>query len=211
MKKISVILTAALLSGVFISCSCKQHGEIAIIEEISGEVFIIKNGIKQKAIKGIKLNEGDEIITDKKSSINLSYKNNKISIHEKSKLTIKKLKFNQKTEEKDSEFYLSEGRVSIDSTENTKQKNRLSIISNDSTSTSADSKFVVNTANGDTRIESKKGNVDTTNKKTGKTLNITTGQKISTLKYEPEKKPVQKIVPQEFSAVKPGVEVPKVK
>ncbi len=211
MKKISVILSAAFLSGIFLSCACKQQGETAIIEEITGEVFIIKNGVKQKAIKGMKLFEGDEIITDKKSSINLSYKKNKITIHEKSKLTIKKLKFDQKTEEKDSEFFLSEGRVFIDSSENTKQKNRLSIISNDSSSTSTDSKFIVNTTNGDTRIESKKGNVDTTNKKTGKKLNITTGQKTSTIKYDPEKKPVQKIVPSEFSAVKPGVEVPKVK
>jgi hypothetical protein len=59
--------------------------------------------------------------------------------------------------------------------------------------------------------QSKKGIVDTTNKKTGKSLSITSGQKTSTLKYEPEKKPVQKVVPSEFSAVKPGVEVPKVK
>jgi hypothetical protein len=136
LKKISVILITVLSIAFLLSCSDKQQGETAIIEEITGEVYIIKNGVKQKAVKGMKLYEGDEIIAGKNSSVELSYKKNKISIYEKSKLTIKKLKFDPKTEEKDSEFFLSEGRVFIDSSGNTKQKNRLTLISNDSSALS---------------------------------------------------------------------------
>jgi hypothetical protein len=200
-----------LLLTLSLSCSKKDDPVLAVIGEIKGDVFIIKNGVKQKAEKGMKLFEGDEIITGKKSSVELSYKKNKITVFEKSKLAVKKLKYDNRTDEISSEFFLSEGRVSIDSSENIKQKNSISIITPDAVAESSDSNFSVSSIMGETKIESKKGNVDATSKKTGKKTMLTSGQKISETKNIIIQKPVKKIVPAEFSAVKPGVEVPKVK
>lgn len=211
MNTIKAILATAIIITLSISCSKKDEPVFAIIENIKGDVFILKNGVKLKAEKGMKLYEGDEIITGKKSSMEISYNKNKITIFEKSKLAVKKQKIDPKTEEVSSEFFLSEGRIYIDSSDSRKQKNKISIISPDTVAESSDSSFIVSNIMGETKIESRKGSVDTTSKKTGKKTIISTGQKISESKNAFIQKPVKKIVPAEFSAVKPGVDVPKVK